>query len=1122
MISLYNILVVARIEVKTLFRSWFFRIFSIIAIGILGFWAFAVLSPVTGMPWVMRGIPSTVPYVVILFLNSLQAVIAVFLASDFLKRDRKYDTTEVVYMRSMTNGDYVLGKTAGILFTFLCLNFAVLLITLIMHLVIGDTGIMWETYLLYPLIISLPTLVFILGLSFLLMVLIRNQAITFIVILGYIATTLFYLAGRVHYIFDYISYNIPLMYSDFTGFSDVRHLLMHRGIYLLLGLSFISITIFMIKRLPQSKLMTGLSRLAAVVFFAAAVILGISYINDIRTGTGLREKMVELGNDMIDVPVITPVSCSIDLEHTGNSIRVSAGLIVRNDNSAPVEHYIFTLNPGLIIDSVSGENGPIKFSRDIHLLSIDPAVALAHGETDSIAIAYHGQIDEDACYPDILETDRESLSRLERAGMMNLGKRYSFIDPDYVLLTPGNLWYPSAGPLYSSDHPETHRRDCIDFSLDVTTKPYLTAISQGLRNTPGQGRYSFAPETTIPSMTLAIGNYEHKSISVDSVEYSIWIKEGHDFFSEYFDEIGDTLSALIRELRQETENRLGLDYPYRRVSIVEVPIHFHSYRQLWSVAQETVQPEIVLLPEKGLTFRAIDFRRLERRMKRRKKRSNETVSNIENQSNSFTRFVKSTLTGGSGFFSFRNASDPFTFSPSYNLFPNFLTFTTNLESADWPVLNMALEAFYAGKLEGPSSPYARFITGMSPDERINLALEEKTLQEIMADEEKRNLAHFAIKSKGDYLFLLLESLLGKNNFNNFLSDFIDSNRFRNITDNKFIGELNTRFGFDFAPHIDNWYNSRQLPAFLIGSSDSYKVLDGDRERYQVRIRISNPEPVNGLLKITFRRQIGQNRGGFFRRFSMNRDSDDDLEKYIAFEPGETKDLGFIIDYQPGRMEINTLISRNIPSVITLGFTDFELRKKALPFDGERKSAEPVQFVEPGEIIVDNEDAGFNFETTTKKSMLKKLLPDLGPSEVEKYVGLTYWKTSGKWLATTDSKFYGKYVRSAHFTSSSKGTRKASWSTELAESGYYDIYCYVSRIRPPWRRHNESYEYGSNHFLIYHDDGVEDTKIELNNAEDGWNFLGSYYISEGTATVEITDKSDKGRFVIADAIKWVKR
>ncbi|MDZ7378390.1 MAG: xanthan lyase, partial [candidate division KSB1 bacterium] len=237
MLSLHNIWTVARFEIKTLLRSWFFRIFAGLAVVGLFVLNLLLLTNVGNSPWIFRGLPASVPYLNLSLLNVVQAVIAVFLASDFLKRDKKLDTTEVVYMRSMTNGDYVFGKTLGIFLVFLGLNLVVLLVAGIFHAAFSDLPFGIKPYLYYPLLISLPTLFYVFGLAFLLMSLIRNQAVTFVVLLGYIGLTLFVLGGKVHHLFDYMSFNVPLMYSDFVGFGDVGKILIHRGIYFCLGVS---------------------------------------------------------------------------------------------------------------------------------------------------------------------------------------------------------------------------------------------------------------------------------------------------------------------------------------------------------------------------------------------------------------------------------------------------------------------------------------------------------------------------------------------------------------------------------------------------------------------------------------------------------------------------------------------------------------------------------------------------------------------------------------------------------------------------------------------------------------------------------------------------------------------
>ena len=190
MLSILNIRTVARYEIKTLLRSWFFRIFSLLTIAILIFFNLMIITDVgPNPPWMFRAIPASIPYFNLLIFNLVQAVIIVFLASDFLKRDKKLDTTDVIYIRSMSNADYVLGKTIGILTVFFLLNIAVLVLALTYNFIQTDTPVVWEAYLLYPLIISLPSLIFITGLSFFSMVILRNQAITFIILLGYIQRT---------------------------------------------------------------------------------------------------------------------------------------------------------------------------------------------------------------------------------------------------------------------------------------------------------------------------------------------------------------------------------------------------------------------------------------------------------------------------------------------------------------------------------------------------------------------------------------------------------------------------------------------------------------------------------------------------------------------------------------------------------------------------------------------------------------------------------------------------------------------------------------------------------------------------------------------------------------------
>ncbi len=230
MLSLFKIWTVAIYEIKTLLRSWFFRIFSLLALIILIFLNVFFFVTRASSFWTLRGIPSSIPYMNLLLLNVVQAIIGIFMASDFFKFDNKLDTTDVIYMRSMTNADYVLGKTVGVFALFFSLNILILILAFVFNFFFTDVPVVPISYLYYPLFISIPTLTFIFGLSFLSMVVLRSQAITFIVLLRDIAITLFILGIKFHYLFYYMTFNVPLMYSDFVGFGDITSILIHRGI----------------------------------------------------------------------------------------------------------------------------------------------------------------------------------------------------------------------------------------------------------------------------------------------------------------------------------------------------------------------------------------------------------------------------------------------------------------------------------------------------------------------------------------------------------------------------------------------------------------------------------------------------------------------------------------------------------------------------------------------------------------------------------------------------------------------------------------------------------------------------------------------------------------------------
>lgn len=1116
MISIHNILSIAKYERKTLLRSWFFRIFGILSLVVLFGMNFGmIIEGGGGEGWAIRSISSAIPYFNLLILNVAQAIIAVFLASDFLKRDKKLDTTEVIYMRSMTNGEYVIGKTWGNLQVFLVLNVVVVIMALIFNMLAKGASVSWESYGFYLVAISVPTLIFIMGLSFLLMSIIRNQAITFVLILGYIGITLFLLQAKFYYIFDYMAFNIPMLNSDIVGFGNLETILIHRGIYLSLGLGFIFATIFMLKRLPQSETTTFLSLVFSIVFISAGGYLAFNHINKFRQNEKLRAETIELNNKYVTEKTPTTLSQNIVLEHLGESIRVKSDVTLRNDNSEAIDKLIFNLNSGLKISNVKVNGTETPFLRENHLVIVTDKVNLAPAAEVKVEFSYEGKIDEVLCYLDIEE---EVIQEKYGKFVVNVDKRYAFITPEYVLLTPEANWYPRTGVTYSTTSVNWYKPQFIQFNLEVKTSGGLTAISQGNVKEVADGQFQFENKHSQTQISLAIGNYKQKTIKGKGVEFGVWYFEGHDYFSSAFKEITDTIPNILNERFEDFKRTYKLSYNNELLSLVEVPAQFKTFPRSFASLQEYVQPEQVLIPEKGFMLRAFDFENQKKNMQRWGSHGDNAMTPLDIELRVFEEFIATFTSeqernwrpgqGGMG----QQVATP---NPHF-IFPMLYNFQNNIYSDQWPIVNRIFEAYLKSQVTDMRSLFMN--QGQSTDEKANISLQDSTFKEILADPRQKSIMGNVIKLKGDVLFSTIELNAGQEEFQAFLRKTLSENFYKNITFSDFSQMIQNQFGIDILPMMDVWFNAKTLPGYLFSPITAVKVKAEDKMQTMVRFKVTNFTDTEGLIKITFR--LGGGPGGPGGRSGGGMGGSDVINKLVFLEPHQTKDLSYLLNVDPRIVMLNTLTSKNIPQTLTSFFRDVEEDAKAIPFEGETVSEIPVQLSLPNEVIVDNEDAKyFKITKSENVSLLERwVLSD--QSNQSKYSGMNWWRPPTKWTAITNSDFYGEYVRSAYYIKGGTGDLKAVWSVPLKKTGYYDVYVYMYKARMFGRGGDDRGNKGEYNFIIHSDDGAQDISIDNNNVESGWNHLGSFNFTTDTALIELTNKSEL-RMIFADAVKVVE-
>ena len=846
MAFLHNIRTVAKYEAKTLRRSWFFRLFTLGALFIFTIMNIGLFSPIGDENWELVSISSSVPLMNLYLLNIGQAIVVIFLAADFLKRDKKLDTNEVLYTRSMSNFEYVIGKTWGILRLFLGLNIVILSIGMLMNIISNSMKVDLMSYISYLLIISVPTIVFSLGLAFVLMSVIRNQAITFLILLGIAALDIFYLWFRMGTIFDYMAFGIPVYKSGVIGFDNLSFIINQRLLYFFLGMALVLATVLLFKRLPQSRSHGILTVIFLIVFMGGAGICGFNTYSVYRTGKNFKNLVIETNRKFENKNFVSVTDAAITLIHKGKSFEATSNLKIINDNKEPLDRYLFSLNPSLNVLKVTAEGQDLKFLRTNQIIEIDRGRKLDPGKADSLTISYSGTINESFCYPNYADNIKETPYRI---AFLNVNKRQAFLDEKYVLLTPETHWYPVAALNYYPDNPARIKIDFTNYSLRVKKEEGLSAVSQGRMKTEN-GYTIYKPDSPLTGLTLAIGNYLSDTLKVDSVAYISYYFPGHDYYKKDLSEIKDTLPNLVSGIMRELETSFSTRYPFKTLSLVEVPVQFYSYPKKNTQTRAEVQPSMVLLPEKLSTIENAGFYKRFKSQKRRMARNNQIITDKELQVRLFNDFIRNVFISGENY-SFKNgvpSNEPL----RYRLGPSFYFFKNNFYSADFPVINAVFESHLQHLTrQGDGDGFMAGFGALSDNDKANLILKNISFRDLLAKNPSGDTIRTVLTVKGDWLFNFLRSKAGLREFKPWFSEYIDNHRFKKIDIQTLNNDIKEKFGFEFYQTLDAWFNSKEQPGFLFTDLKATEIIIGDRSRYQVTFIASNPEPVAGLFNISF-------------------------------------------------------------------------------------------------------------------------------------------------------------------------------------------------------------------------------------------------------------------------------
>jgi hypothetical protein len=1114
-------------EFKLTLRSLPFRVFAVIACVLqIAAVALFYLTPFFSS-WGLRAIPSSIPYTAVLIFNTVVSIGCILISTEFLNRDLKLNSASSVFYRNFPTPLYFVGKGFGIMLAMLSLELFILLIPLTVNLFfINDAQTVISMYLVYLLILTLPLLLFSVGLSWFLMLLTKSQPVTFMGGIVILATGMWlnHLTG-LHQITDFPGIRIPALYGDFSGFGGTGTLLLQRGIIAALGIALMALVPPLLPRLSQSKRASLISEGLAVLMTIVAISLSSAYIRDIAVGKTLRTDMRALNREYGTQPRTTMTACTISLEHRGKTIKASASVAIENNTNAPVDTYLFSLNPGLTVAEVTSAAGTLTFSRNRHLVLVTPRSSLAPGEQDSLVIDYTGSIDQDACYLDTPESERTIGFPL---AFMSTRRLYGTIASHCVFLTPETLWYPVAGVPYGSTFPELGQKDFPRFSLTVSPGPGLTAVSQGVPDTLADGRILFRPSTPLPNISLAIADYMQKTTTVDSVSYSVYYLKGHDFLSSYITDVGDGLPTFIKQQQQQYMSQYYHPYPFDYFMLVEAPLQFYPCSRNFTVVQDNIQPGIVFVGEKGIYGN--DLKRLQMSLKRvaqsnkgyeaeiqRMFLSNVIYSYISESYNT-DQSTRSSLSRIS-LFSMNGLSRIVTIQNNiiYNVFPNYYTFSSHLYSSRWPIIDTMMERYLALRQQTSYSVIGSDTFG--PSDTANMLLTKHTLPEILSGEYQPGVKSAVISAKMNQLFAGFRAKAGGDVFNDRIREAFLKNQFSSEEFTKFLTSLGDMVPNDIEKYLDEWYQAKDLPICKFHSITQTEISGKDQTQYQLNITLSNPGKAGGMFMISGATLNMNGQGGRTSRESFERD--------VTIPAGGTRCICITGDnaFYP-QVTINTYVSHNLPSQFTIVVPSPVKSSLQTAFDGVLTVDNAPERSKNDVIIVDDSEPGCVIKSKDTSPFFQKLLNKRKGGEDE-YIPFNFNNPLNKWSKTYDATLFGDYIRSGIFKKPGNGTQPVVWRAKISEAGTYDVYTHLS---PTLGRNSyilvrgeikPQSMIGTFHYTVHHDGGASPIEINTTEQSDEWALLGSFYFSEGEAVVELSDKSD-GRVVYADAIKWERR
>lgn len=1131
MIDFANLWAIARAEMRLtrrLVRYWIFAALGCIVMGLAYGWNQLIHANFSYFSATIAGINprfwagGTAYYFAQVMLFGIT-----FLAFEVRARDQRERVSEVLDSRPFGNLELLAGRALGILIpSWIPAFFMAGVVALIGFLTQSPVSL--GSYLVMLFVLTLPMFVFALPLTFFVTLVVRSR------IAAAVSMIALYVTCFVLSIFVLPATLSPLLdISGSTGEnfqSDIAPSLVSTGMWvhqlgLILGAAgflLLGAAIHPRRDNGNKALRLGFGALLVLCLVACFAYPAFERHRDLQQVEAWQERHSERAAE--PGPDILRQDARVRLD-PGAGIRVETALELRAPEGEPLDSLLFTLNPGLEVQTLLLEGREAAFTHEDGLLEIELSQTLTADSSLEAEIVAEGVLDERFAYLGTdLEMFRRPLSKASNSGLLGIVNMVN--QSEYVVLPPGVAWLPRPGADVGRDDPANRLPERYRLSLGVDVPEGLLVAGPGLRRVTegaeaGRAIHSFAPDAPLPAPAIVAGHFVSRSAEVEGTTFEILVDASHTDNLELFAPAADLLTENLGE-RLRDAREWGLEYPYGAFTMVEVPNRLRGYDGSWRRDSTLMPPGLLFMREASLPTA---------RFKQRfedESRWEEAEGGVEGEMvRHLERFFENDFSGGNVFIAFtRNLVHyPRPFEGEGAVALGYVLEDLSSEIVFEKDGYFSVELFDSGmnELIGKAITQlfvtnfryslAEVITDIATDRpEVWDSVLGLSLANIDPDVDAQR-AHDALTLKGGAMSQYMQETLGQQTLGKLLGALRSLDARDAVTRDDLVVAA-SRIGLELEPVLASWLDQTDLPAFELGPPVFERIEDDESgtPRYQVAVPLLNSGRAEGLVQLKWVRFADNNR-------------EDGEGEVVAIPAGESREIGLVVDRAPTRAWISTFFSLNRgPLALSLPPIDEDAPlSEREPLNGALETDWMPR--EDNAVVVDDLDAGFETETAPPSGLLAFFRQGDGArnDEAELDNGLPAQSPiqgpGREWTRAANFSAHGRYRRTAALVAAGNGDAVARFRAELPEDGRYRLEIHMPSMRSFVGALSRS-PLGTWTVNVEDSSGTEEVPFEAASSNEGWNEVNEFELAAGEVTLTVTNElEDGGRMLLADAIRW---